>query len=360
MAVQTYGLTPQRIGEVKGRILSHALPVISLGTVGINDDFKRNVGDVVKYRRYIQKGGTSAQPNKFFQDGTGERAAAYANDHLTSEGVTSAAETIISQDITATLQQYNVLYGFTDKTFDLYEDDIPKEMQKLVGERSGLICEMALYGVLKACTNIFYGGSGTSRGTVDGVLTLPLLRRVARSLMDNHSMPVKRMFQQIKATGMYNTAPVSGTKFPVWIHTDLNSTASDLPNFKCVEEYADPNSAVENEIGSCEMFRFIATPELVSVQDSGAAVAGAVPALKSTTGTSADVYQVIVGSNDSWGHIGLDLNAKKDISVLLPGQKDKADPQGQRGYVGAKFYYNGVILNQTQMAVVEVATDALT
>lgn len=359
MPVQTFGLTPQRVGIVKGRILAHALPVISLGTVGKNDDFKRRTGDTVKYRRYIQKGGTSAQPNKFFQDGAGDRATAYANEALTSEGVTSPAESIQSQDITAVLQQYNVLMGYTDKTFDLYEDDIPMEMQKLVGERTGLICEMALYGVLKACTNVFYGGSGTSRGTVNGVLTLPLLRRVARSMRDNHSMPVRKMFQQIKATGMYNTAPVSGKKFPVWVHTDLCSTLRDLPNFKTVEEYASPDMAVENEEGSCEEFRFIATPELVSIQDSGAAVAGSVPDLKSTSGTSADVYQVIVGSQDSWGHIGLDMDAKKDVSALPPGQKDKADPQGQRGYVGAKFYYNGVILNQTQMAVLEVATDAL-
>ena len=359
MPIQTYGLTPQRIGEVKGRILAHAMPQISLGTVGVKDDVKRRTGDVIKYRRYTNKGSTAAQPNKFFQDATGDRATAYANDHLTSEGVTSAPETLISQDITVTLKQYNVLYGYTDKTFDLYEDDIPKEMQTLTGERTGLICEMALFAVLKSCTNRFYGGSGVSRGTVNGVMSLPGLRRIARSLMANHALPVRNMFQRIAATGMYNTSPVPGKKFPVWCSTDLMPDLRDLPNFTPLEEYTDPSKAVENECGYCEEFRFISSPELVEIQDAGAAIAGTVPLLKSTTGTSADVYQVIVGSNDSWGHSGLEMQKKGAITAIPPSAVDKSDPQGQRGYVGSIFYYNGVILNQTQMAVYEVGTNAL-
>ncbi len=126
MALQTFTLTPQRVGVILGRILKHAMPKIVLGTVGVNDDFQKNKGDTVKYRRFLQKGSTATQPNRFFQDGSGDRASQYALDHLTSDGVTSNAETILVQDITAQLNQYNVLYGYTDRTFDLYEDDIPK------------------------------------------------------------------------------------------------------------------------------------------------------------------------------------------------------------------------------------------
>ena len=49
-----------------------------------------------------------------------------------------------------------------------------------------------------------------------------------------------------------------------------------------------------------------------------------------------------------------------EVTALSPSQKDKNDPLGQRGYVGCKFYYHAVILNQLQMAVAEVATRALT
>ena len=357
MAVQTFSLTPQRVGIILGRILKHAYPKITLGTVGVNHDFKRNTGNTVKYRRFLQKGSTAAQPNRFFQDGTGDRAQAYADDHLTSEGVTSAAENISVQDIEASLNQYNVLYGYTDRMFDMYEDDIPKAMTQLVGERTGLITEMQLFGVLKSATNQFYGGSGTSRGTVDGIITLQGLRRIARSLNLNHAETVTKMEKMIRASGSYGTAPV-GKSYPVWVSTDLIPDLYDLPGFRKVYEYSDPSMAVECEVGFCEMFRFIASPELVEIQDAGAAVAGITPALKSTTGTNADVYQVIVGSQDAWGHLGLSVSGK-DITALTPSQKDKSDPQGQRGYVGAKFYYNAVVLNNLQMAVYQVATKSL-
>jgi len=75
-------------------------------------------------------------------------------------------------------------------------------------------------------------------------------------------------------------------------------------------------------------------------------------------GTASTATAYTIGSADAWGHIGVNVGGK-DITALTPGQKDKADPQGQRGYVGAKFYYNAVILNNLQMAVYEVATNAL-
>jgi len=358
MAIQSFSLTPQRVGIIKGRILKHAMPKIVLGTVGVNDDFKPNTGDTVKYRRFLNKGMTAAQPNRFFQDGAGDRATQYANDHLTAEGVTSAAESISVEDITQTLNQYNVLYGYTDRTFDLYEDDIPKQMTQLTGERCGLIHEMALFGVLKGCTNKFYGGTGVSRATVNGTISLIGLRKIARSMCNNHATSISKMVRRIPASGLYGTSAVEPS-FPVFISSDLHPDVRDLPGFVHVSKYGDPNRAVAGEFGTCEEFRFISSPELVAVQDSGAAVAGSVPPLLSTSGTYADTYQVIVGSADAWGHIGCNVRGK-DITAMTPGQKDKADPQGQRGYCGAKFYYNAVILNNLQMAVYEVATNALT
>lgn len=358
MAIETYTSLSQRVGTIKGRILRHAMPKISLGTVGINDDFKRNSGNTVKYRRWVPKGGSATQYNKFFLDGTGDRTASYVNDHITSEGVTPAAETLTPQDITGTVEQYSVLYSYTDQSFDLHEDDIPKAMTQLTGERKGLVNEMVLYGVLKGCTNKFYGGAGTSRATVNGTISLTGLRKIARTLRANHAETIISMLRRGKA-GMYGTAPVGGNCYPVWVHTDLCPDLRELPNFVPVEEYGDPSIAVDCEVGKCEEFRFLATPELVEVQDSGAAVAGAVPALKSTSGTSADVYQVIIGSKDAWGHIGV-LKDSMEIVDMPPSKKDKNDPLGQRGYVGCKWYYHAVILNNLQMAVYEVATRALT
>ena len=46
-------------------------------------------------------------------------------------------------------------------------------------------------------------------------------------------------------------------------------------------------------------------------------------------------------------------------TVLRPGVKDKADPLGQRGYVGWKTWFAAVILNQVWMARLECAVTSL-
>lgn len=357
MPISSLANPAQRIGKIKGMMLKHAISVIALGTVGVNDEFKRNSGNQVIYRRFLPEGATAAQPNRFFQDADGDRSVAFAVGFEAQEGVTPIAKTINVQDVTATIKQFAILTGYTDQAFDLHEDNLPEAYIKYCGETKGLINEQDLFGVLKACTNKFYGGAGTSRATVNGTLSLTLLRRIARSLKSNHATTVKQM-QRLGKSGNYGTAPVEQC-FPVWCHTDLEADLRQMEGFKTVSEYGDPSIAVPNEFGSCESFRFITTPELVEVQNSGAAVAGTVPLLKSTSGTSADVYQVIVGSQDAWGHIGLNKD-RMEPTVITPDQKDKNDPLGQRGVVGCKWYYHAVVLNGMQMAVVEVATRALT
>ena len=361
MTIQSLNSPAMRRGIILGKMLKRAMPVISLGTVGINDDFQQNQGETVKYRRVLPRGATATQYNRFFQDLTAvDRTQSYVTSHLASEGVTPTAETVSVQDISATVVQYAVLYSYSDKMYVLGEDEFPAEMIKLTGERQGLVMEMALFGVLKACTNQFYGGTGSTRATVNGTISLTGLRKIAKSLNANHATTISRMLKRGKA-GLYATAPV-GRCFPVWVSTDLMPDLRELPGFIPVEAYgAGDNFAVDNEVGKCEEFRFIASPELVAIQDSGFAVAGAGagPVLQSLSGTNADVYQIIVGSEDAWGHIGVNKDSM-EVTSMSPKDKDKNDPLGQRGYVGCKFYYHAVILNNLQMAVYEVATRALT
>lgn len=357
MAIQQYNVPPERLGASLGRMLAHANPEIVLGTLGEKDKRKRGTGKTTKYRRYLPKGATAANPNQFFQDGSGDRSAAYVAGHQTSEGVTPIAETIVPQDIEVDQKELGIVYGFTNQTEEFSEDPIPEIMEELCGERIGLVNESMLFGVLKGCTNKFYGGTGTSRVTVNGRITLEGLRRIERSMKINHAKPTRKLLQPIKSSGDYGTSAVSAC-YPVFISTDLCSDVRDLPNFVPVSKYGDSMKAVAGEIGNVEEFRFIASPELVEIQDSGAAIAGAVPALKSTSGTNADVYQVIVGSQAAWGHLGLELD-KDDIALVPTKQKDKTDVLGQRGYVGALWKYNAVRLNEGQMAVYEVAANAL-
>ncbi len=352
MAIQTFALQSGRINKYAGQILSHAVPQEVLGRAGRQVRMPKNQSDTYVARRWLPFGATTTDKNtinRFFQDGNGaDRATAIANAHLVAEGVTPTPDSITPQDTTVVLSQYSCLYGFTDKTFYLYEDNIPDEMSRQVGERVTFVNEMIIYGALKACTNAFYGGTGTTVATVNGGLTLGLIQKVVMNLQANHAMMVTSV---LKASGLFGSDPVAAG-FLVYCHTDLEPDIRALPDFTPTEKYAS-GTPMENEVGKCQRFRFITSPDLPSIQNGGAAV-GATN-LYSTTGTSLDVYPLIVVAQDAWSQIavrGLDGNV--DPTYLKPGEKSKSDPHGQRGYCGTIWWKAVMIENNGWMAVVNV------
>jgi len=341
MSLQNLQLTPARLGKFKAETIKHAIPVEVLGITGAQKKVPPNNSDTYVARRWLPYGATTTNNN------TINRWVVDANAHLAQEGVTPPADTLTPMDVTVVMQQYMVLYAFTDKTFDMYEDDIPSEMKKQVGERLGLVREIVRYNSLKASTNVFYGGTGTSRSTVNGTITLPLMRRVAKNLLANHAMQITEVLapSQNFATNAVEAA------FLVFTSVDGESDIRDLPKFTPVSEYGSRKVVHPNEVGSCERFRFVVSPELSSYADAGAAI-GAL-GLVSTSGANIDVYPYIMVAEDAWSQVMLRGKESMDMIWLPPGQKDKNDPGGQRGYAGAKNYFACLLENQGWMAVVE-------
>lgn len=346
MSIQNYSTVTARIGKLKGEILAHAMPMEVLGITGMQKQMPKNQSDTIVFRRYLPYGGTD---NKWI---TGANVATFASGHVTTEGTTPAADVLGASDITVTLSQYAVLYSVSDKTVDLYEDDVPSEMKKQTGERIGLVREMVRYGALKACTNVFYAG-GTSIGTVDETLTVNFLRKIARTLLANHA---KQITSILAASPNYATAPVEAG-FLVFCHTDMEPAIRDLTGFKHVSEYGSRKPVHEMEIGSVERFRFIASPELAANINAGAVIGST--GLFSTAGSNIDAYPVIVVGEDAWGQVALRGMDSIDVTYLPPGQKDKNDPLGQRGYIGAKTYMAASVLNNGWMALAWAGTPSL-
>lgn len=347
MAIQTYGLTPGRINKFKGQILKHAVPLEVLGRTGRQIPFPKNNSNTYIARRWLPYGATPTNANtqnQFFQNANGDRGNAMVQANQTSEGVTPPPDSIQPLDITVVMQQYSCLYGFTDVTYELYEDDIPKAMIEQVGERMTLVNEMIIYGALRACTNQYFGGGGTTIATVAGPITLGMVRMIAKNLQANHGRPVNK---ELAAGPNYATEAVA-EGFTVYCHTDLEPDIRDLPNFTPCEQYAS-GKPMKNEIGKCERFRFITSPDLPSLQNAGAAVGST--GLYSTSGSNIDVYPLIVTAQDAWGQVAVrGLNSMKP-TYIAPSEKDKSDPLGQRGYAGVSWWKAVMIENQGWMAI---------
>jgi N4-gp56 family major capsid protein len=354
--MQNFDLTPGRINKFKGEILAHAVPLEVLGKAGRQIPMPRNNSKTYVARRWLPYGATAttaSSQNQFFQNGTGDRGNVIVQAHQTSEGVTPPPDSIVPLDITVVVQQYSCLYGFTDVTYDLYEDDIPKAMIEQIGERVTFVNEMIAWGALRACTNQYYGGAGTSVATVNGGLTLGMIRKIAKNLQANHGKPVNKV---LKAGPNFATDPVA-EGYTVYCHTDLEPDIRDLPNFVPSEAYAS-GTPMPNEIGKCERFRFITSPDLPAIQDGGAAIGAT--GLYSTTGTSIDVYPFIVTAQDAWGQIAVRGLNGLSPTFMSPGDKSKSDPLGQRGYAGTIWWKAIMIENQGWMAVGNVGSKVLT
>ncbi len=347
MPMHNFAQVQGRIAKYKGEILGHAEPYEMLGKTGRQVFMPKHNSDTYVARRWLPYGATSSTAdtqNRFFQPGTGDRGIAIVQANQIAEGVTPPPDSMQAIDITVVVSQYGCLYGFTDKVYDLYEDDVPKAMLEQIGERVTLVNEMIAWGALRACTNVYYAGTGTSLSTTNGLLTLGMLRKIARNLQANHGKPVTKV---LSASGDFGTDPVS-EGYLVYCHTDLEPDIRTLDGFVPSEAYAS-GKPMQYEIGKCERFRFLTSPDLPPIQDGGAAIGST--GASSTTGTSIDVYPFVVTAQDAWGQVAVrGLNAL-DPTFLPPGEKSKADPLGQRGYAGTIWYKAVMIENHGWMAI---------
>ena len=346
MAIQSYGLSPGRINEVLGETLAYAEPDMVLAKGCEMKQIPKNKGDNVSYRRIIPTGGATTNAN------TINRWSVSAVNHLLQEGVTPDVETLTDQYVNFQLQQYGAIYGWSNKTADLHEDDIPKDMTRIMGRRMTLVQEMIRYNAMKACTNVFYSG-GTTRATTDEAISLNVLRRAARGLLNNHASKKTRI---IKPGPDYDTSAIEDA-FLVFVHTDAAADIRDLPGFVPYSKYAGM-TPMPKEIGGCEEFRFILSAELASYADAG----GANAALYATTSAASniDVYPFIVCGEDAVFDIALKGEDSFDMNIIPHTQLDKGDLLGQRGYCGASFWSAVGVVNNGRMAVIEAGVSALT
>jgi len=352
MSIQNYGTVASRnlIRAAQG-MLEHAQPITVLGDFGTQREMPQNSTDTLVFRRTLPFGasavGTTIEGTARYQ-GTPDITA---SNFVLAEGVTPNANTISFQDVSVQLQQYGVLFKYSSKVEQLYEDDIPGEMVKLTGETLAEVMEMVRYGVLKAGSTVIYT-NGSSRSAVNTAISLNSIRKAARTLESNRS---RRVTSRLAPGVNFGTRAVQPA-YVVFVHTDAVSDIRNLPGFTRVEEYGSFKPIHDREIGACEDFRFISSPLLKSFLGAGS---GTLNGMLSVGTSNVDVYPFIIIGEDAWGQVALKgMSAIKPV-VLKASQTNHANPLGQFGYVGASTWFATVRLNDAWMARIEAGVTAL-
>ena len=352
MAIQNYGTVASRnlIRAAQG-MLEHAQPITVLGDFGTQREMPQNWTDTLVFRRTLPFGASTAGTtieNSTRYVGTPDITA---SNFVLAEGVTPNSNTISFQDVSVQLQQYGVLFKYSSKTEQLYEDDIPGEMVKLTGETLAEVMEMVRYGVLKAGSTVIYA-NGSSRSAINTAISLNAIRKAARTLESNRC---RRVTSRLAPGVNFGTRAVQPA-YVVFCHTDAVSDIRNLPGFTRVEEYGTFKPIHDREVGACEDFRFISSPLLKSFLAAGS---GTINGMLSVGSSNVDVYPFIVIGEDAWGQVALKgMSAIKPV-VLKASQTNHANPLGQFGYVGASTWFATVRLNDAWMARIEAGVTAL-
>ena len=280
-----------------------------------------------------------------------------AHTDLVTEGVNPASRGLAYEDVFGTLGEYAEIFEITSRMRELGEDNAIRDSSDVLADLIANIKEAVSWAAYQVGANVIYSGGVSSRATVLLPISLGDFQEAVRSLMAAKAM----RFTTVDHGGLNeNTYPIEAAYYGFG-HTDLHPDIRLMPGFRTTAEYGAKKIVSEYEFGAIENCRIMTTPQLTPVIDAGAALGGA--NVKSTTGTLADVYFILVMGKHACGTVDLKGAGKRGyggakINVL--SGPSKSDPTDQRSYVACRWWDLKLILNDEWIVRLEMAcTDDL-
>ena len=345
-----YGdITPRTAAYAMKDMLKRGMPYLLIEKFGDSKELPSNSTKVAKFRRYFLSGSTGAAGN-----GGGNWYIPLATTPLV-EGVTPAGKALANHDVTVTMEQFGDFTSITDVIQDTHEDPVLAQCTEILGEQAAQTIETVRFNVLKAGTNAMYvgalGAAVAGRNLVAGPVSRPVQRRATTALQRQQAKPLTSVLRSTPSYGTQSVMPA----YIALVHPDLESDIRDMAGFKSASDYGSV-TPFENEIGSVEHVRYLASTIFTPWADAGSTVAAA-PGYRSTSGVNNDVYPILYIARNAYGIVP--LKGKSAITPMVVNPKPApGDPLGQRGTVGWKAYSATVILNDAWLIRCEVLASA--
>ena len=244
-------------------------------------------------------------------------------------------------------EKHRVMHKFSRLTAEHAPGGIPEEAVEDCGRQIARRREALRWDLIKTCKNRLYAGDAR-RSSVSKIISVPLLEEAASDLM--------RKRREIKSSSLQSDSRSQSRMCEqdifVFVHDYQRHDVFDLPNF-CGKPKYEGKHKHDCTIGSLGKFTFFASDAIQAYFGAGAELDG--QKLESQDDTNIDVYPVVVVVRDAWK--GLPLPAAEHFEMVhIPYDlRDKSDPFGETGILGASFDDGATVTNPDLITIIETA-----
>jgi len=274
-------------------------------------------------------------------------------------------------DLDATVAKYGNFF-FLNEEVDLVNfNGQAAKLSEVLGINAGRSLNRLQRNVIEDNATAIFAGTGTtatSISTATGGVTLSDIAVGVNALNRNDAMRFMPMSRGEAADG---TAPIRSAYWG-FCHVDVEEDVRLLTGFQGIETYAGQTETAQGEFGTVGGVRFISTSEATIDADSGATITGtATSNSRSTSNTSADVYNTVILGMDAVGSLGFGNSHIQESytagdrlpAVMMVGHErgsaGAADPLNEVSSVGWKSWHAGRILNSTWVRVIQHSASKL-
>ncbi len=252
-------------------------------------------------------------------------------------------------DTTATVQKYGQVISLNEEVDLTNFDGQTAKLIEILGISAGRSVNRLQRNVLEDNVTLIYASGGSADGDVTDPISLNLIRAAQSVLEVNSALKDRPMTTGDSATA---TTPI-GMAFAGICHTHVKEDIRDIPGFTPVEKYASQTQLYVNEFGMVGDVRWVSSEE-ASIDTNTGGLPG--QTVRSTGGTSADLYTSIILGRGAHGSVGLGVEHTKEVylagdpipAIMLiskeRGSSGAMDPLDELATLSWKAWHAGTML----------------
>lgn len=271
------------------------------------------------------------------------------------EGVSPASQNISTEDYQGSLTRYAEVYELSRENYDLSPYDEVTEGAKQLRIKVDRIRERIRYNAAKAGSGVLYNSSTiSSRATVNGLISLGRLQRAIADIKSGRWNPFTGIDTGSTKVG---TTPLEAS-YLAFCSSDLEPDLRNIPGFT-VTAFVGSGAKYKGEFGAVQNIRFITNADYTPFADAGAAIGSG--NFRSTSGTSGDVYPIIIVAKDALHCVdlaGAGMAGYGNGKVNILDKADKSDPTNERIVLSADWYDLCMVTANAALRRIEVLCTA--